>query len=69
MPRGFALFLVLAALAPAAVSAAAPVAARPAPTPEQQAVAETDRTALREFETRRIAATHPNGLYRLYGAP
>lgn len=73
MPRGFARFFVLAALAPAAASASPPVAAPPAPmpmpTPEQQAAAETDRTTLREFEARRrIAATHPNELYRLYGA-
>ena len=74
MQRRFALWIAswaaLAALAPAAASAAPPAAAAPAaPTPEQQATAETDRTNLREFETRRrIAATHPNELYRLYGA-
>ena len=74
MHRRCALSIALAALAPAAAAsppaAPAPALATPAaPTPEQQATAETDRTSLREFETRRrAAATHPNELYRLYGA-
>lgn len=71
MDRGFlALLLALAPLAAAATSsgAAAPTDSA-APTPEQQAVAETDRIGLREFEIRRrFAATHPNELHRLYGA-
>lgn len=70
MDRGFlALSLVFAALAPLAAAATPASTAAAAPTPEQQAVAETDRIGLREFEVRRrFAATHPNELHRLYGA-
>lgn len=69
MPRAFVLFFALAALTPVAALAQPPAATPAEQTPEQQAVAETDRSTLRDFESRRrLAAGHPNELYRLYGA-
>lgn len=70
MQRSPAPLIALGLLALAAF--AGPAAAQspsPPPTPQEQATAETDRANLRDFDLRRrVAATHPNELHRLYGA-
>lgn len=73
MRRSPALFTMLGALAVATLAgpaaSAAPAVDAAAATAQEQAMAETDRSSLRDFDLRRrLAATHPNELYRLYGA-